>query len=478
MQGVKSLALLVDATDDEIEWLVNHSSEVRLDTGDYFFREGEPSRQFCIVLDGEMQISRLVDGQEVILGTTPRGVMSGEYHLLAGTTAIVTARAIMPTRLMVFELPDFLGIFGKCQSLALQIVTTAAQRMHMAAQIDTQRDKMAALGKLSAGLAHELNNPAAAARRSARTLREILPSFQVQTLRLGRLGISDEHLEGLIAFMNDVRARKADRPPLPAIHKADLEDEVCDWLGDQGVEEYWDLGSSFVDWHVTIDELKVVLSWVPAADRDALLAWMCDSLTTVDLLEEIEQSTVRISDLIGAVKSYTYMDRGAYQEVDIHRDLDNTLMILKNRLSNITVERDYAADLPHLIARGGALNQVWTNLIDNAIDAMQGNGTLRLITRCENDYIMVEVADNGLGISDDAREHLFEPFFTTKDIGSGTGLGLVTSHRIIQDHKGSIEFWSEPGNTRFIVRLPIRRVEDIDDENIGEQQREQSEELV
>ncbi len=233
------------------------------------------------------------------------------------------------------------------------------------------------------------------------------------------------------------------------------------------MEEFWELGSDFVDWHVTIDELREVLSWTPSDHGEDLLAWMRDSLSTIDLLAEIEECTVRISDLVGAVKSYTYMDRGAYQEVDIHSDLDNTLMVLKHRLKDVIVERNYGPELPHLVARGGALNQVWTNLIDNAVDAMDGRGALTLKTRCENDFVMVEVADDGPGIPPDAQSRLFEPFYTTKDVGLGTGLGLDITYRIVQDHKGTIEVRSEPGNTRFIVRLPLRALDDIEHSEIG-----------
>jgi signal transduction histidine kinase len=472
MQGISTLPLLVDATDDELAWLIENSTEVKLDSGDFFFREGERSRQFAIVLDGELQISRTVDGQDVILGTTPRGVMSGELHLLAGTVPVISARAILPTRLMVFELPQFLGIFGQCPSLGLKIIQTAAERMHLRASLNNQRERMAALGKLAAGLAHELNNPAAAARRSSRTLREMLPDYQAQTLRLGSMGISDKHLQRLIAFMEDVRQRKEQLPPLATLDKSDREDEVCDWLDAQGVDDFWTLGSAFVDWHVTTDELHEILSWVDDEHAEGLLAWIRDSLSTIELLAEVEECTVRISDLVSAVKSYTYMDRGAYQEVDIARDLENTLMVLKHRLAGVTVERIYDEDVPKLVARGGALNQVWTNLIDNAVDAMNGKGMLKLITRRENDFVMVEVADDGVGVSDEAKEHLFEPFYTTKDIGSGTGLGLDIAYRVIQEHKGTIEFWSTPGNTRFIVRLPIRALDEVEESEVQEEVQE------
>ena len=206
--------------------------------------------------------------------------------------------------------------------------------------------------------------------------------------------------------------------------------------------------------HVSIDELQEALTWADARHSADLLTWMCDSLTVTGLLSEIEECTVRIADLIGAVKSYTYMDRGVYQDVDIHKDLDNTLLILKHRLENVVVERHYDPALPHMVARGGALNQVWTNLIDNALDAMDGQGTLSLITRSENHFVMVEVADDGPGIPPEVQPRLFEPFYTTKGVGSGVGLGLNITYRIVEDHQGTIEVQSEPGRTRFIVRLP------------------------
>lgn len=462
MQGVHTLPLFVDATDEELAWLIENSTEVLLEQGEFFFREGEPASQFYVVLDGELQVFRTLAGERTVLGTTPRGIMGGETFLLSGGTALASAQAIMPSRLMVFDLPAFLQIFTKCPSFGINILQTAAERTQGVATRVTQVEKLSALGKLSAGLAHELNNPAAAARRSANMLQEMLHAYQASTLRLGTLGMTEEQLEELIAFMEDVRKRRHIHPPLTALEKSDREDQFCDWFEDRGVEEYWDLASSCVDWHLSTDELETVLSWVPASRSEELLTWMHDSLTTSELLAEIEECTVRISDLVGAVKSYTYMDRGAYQEVDIHEGLDNTLMVLKNRLQNVTVDRRYDPQLPRLVARGSALNQVWTNLIENAVDAMGGDGVLTLITRGENSYVMVEVKDSGPGIPPEDQPRLFEPFFTTKEVGSGTGLGLDITYRIVQDHKGTIELRSEPGNTRFIVRLPLRSLEEAE----------------
>jgi signal transduction histidine kinase len=201
---------------------------------------------------------------------------------------------------------------------------------------------------------------------------------------------------------------------------------------------------------------------LPADAAPILLLWLCESLGATGLLDEIGQSARRIADLVGAIKEYTYMDQGDLQQVDIHRDLENTLRILKHKLKEIQVDRQFDPELPKVMAHGGQLNQVWTNLIDNAADALGGQGVLSLITRSENDFVMVEVADNGPGIPPEILPRIFEPFFTTKSVGAGTGLGLDTSYRIIHQHNGTIEVQSQPGHTRFIVRIPVNRTENAE----------------
>ncbi len=457
MLTLHKLPLFLDATDDELQWLLDNSHETSLQPGDYFWREGDHVRHFYVVLEGELQITQARAEEQIVLGTTPPGVMGGEIFLLSGTRADFTAQAIVPSRLMIFELPAFLGIFTHCPSVGLKILRTAAERLQILATQTTQQEKMAALGKLSAGLAHELNNPAAATQRAASSLRTLLPHFQASTIWLNSIGLSEAQLTELAEFASSAEARMLDNPPLSTLEQSDREEEAGEWLESQAIENGWDMVANFVAARLTIDELQTLLDPVEPACRTRVLAWLNESLAVSSLLDEITQGTRRISDLVGAIKSYTYMDQGTWHEVDLHRDLENTLLVLKHKLKNIRVVREYDPMLPKIWGRGGELNQVWTNLIDNAIDAQAGNGTIWLITRCELNVVMVEVRDAGPGIPADQLPHLFEPFFTTKAIGTGTGLGLEICYRVVQQHGGTIVAESTPGSTRFIVRLPIQQ---------------------
>jgi signal transduction histidine kinase len=454
-ESIYAFPIFADATDDEVQWMLDHSHEVTLQKGDFFFREGEPAHQFYIVMEGELQVTRTVNGERRVVGTTPRGVSAGETFLLTGGTALASARAIEPTRLMVFNMPEFLAIFTHCPAVGLYILRSAAERLHNFAVLANQQEKMAALGKLSAGLAHELNNPAAAAKHSVRNLHSLIPSFQARSIRLNAMGMTEAELEGLIQFIREVQKRADTLPKFSTLEQSEREDELGEWLEQKGVENAWEIAPTFVSEHLIIEELEGIVGLVESPCVPELLAWLYESLSVSSLLYEIEQSTQRISDLVGAIKSYTYMDRGVIQEVDIHKDLDNTLRMLKHRLVNATVMRQYDSELSPIQGRGGELNQVWTNIIANAIEATNGRGTIRLITRNENDYVMVEIADDGPGIPPEIMPRLFEPFFTTKGVGSGTGLGLEISYRVVQQHNGTMEVRSEPGHTRFIVRLPV-----------------------
>ncbi|MFZ4660710.1 MAG: ATP-binding protein [Caldilineaceae bacterium] len=456
MSDIQTLPIFVDVTDDEMTWLIANSSEVTVPKGDYFFREGEAARHFYIVIEGELQVTRTLNGEQIVLGTTPRGIIGGELWLLRGTPIEASAQAIVPTRLMVFEFRSFLGIFANCPSVGVHILRVAAERMSNFATLVKQQEKMAALGKLSAGLAHELNNPAAAARRSASTLRGALAAWQSHTFAIAGLGLTADQVNQLLAFLHLLQSRAATLSPLSPLEQSDREMVMEDWLNEQAVNNAWEIAPIYVTAGVTIDELQPLVAMMPTA-KPTLLVWLCEWLTASGLLDEIEQSARRISELVSAIKSYTYMDQGKWQDVDIHHDLDNTLLILKHKLKNIQVERNFCSDLPRIAARGSELNQVWTNLIDNAVDAMNGNGTLALITRYENNFVMVEITDTGPGVPAHVLPHIFEPFFTTKEVGKGTGLGLDITYRIIQQHRGTIEVQSKPGQTRFIVRLPLQQ---------------------
>lgn len=452
MQMLRELPLFQNTPDDELAWIVEHSAELTLATGEYYTHEGEPTDTFFIVLEGELQVTRTIDGKPTVVGTIPQGLFANELPLLYGTPAFSTICAIMPSRLRVLTLQAFRGLFGACPEFAGQILRMAAERTQWFAGLLKQQEKMAALGKLAAGLAHELNNPATAARRAARTLSELLPILQTQTVRLCDLGLHEGQFSSLVALLREASARPA--PTLLPLERSDREDEMSTWLEHCGVTDVWEMAPSFVAAGISVDELMPIATAFPPAQISVGLSWLYQALSAAGLSDEIEQSTARISELVGAVKSYTNMDRAPLQEVDVHAGLNATVTVLNHKLKGITLIRQYDRSLPRLMARGAELNQVWTNLIDNAIDATNGSGTIQLITRNENNHVMVEITDDGLGIPEAIQGKVFEPFFTTKGVGYGTGLGLDITYRIVQQHKGTIEVHSHPGLTRFIVRLP------------------------
>jgi signal transduction histidine kinase len=442
----------------EMDWLIANSRLAHLEKGDYFVREGDTDIHFTVVLEGEMQVSRQVHGSVVVIGTTPRGITCGQLNLLNDTAAEQTIQAIMPTTLMVFDPEGFRGIFNACPKVGSQILRIAAERMAMMLSQETQQQKMAALGKLSAGLAHELNNPAAAARRSAQSLRESLPALQVETIALNHCAFTPEQTNTLIALQHSLIARLSQPAALNPLERGDLEDAMGNWLHERGIADAWETAPLLVSAGFTPDELAALTAQIGQQFAPQVLAWLGHLLTVTDMLDSVEQSAKRISDLVSAIKEYTYMDRARIaEEVDVTLSLETTLKVLNHKLKRIEVVRDYDPALLKVTGIGGDLNQVWTNLIDNAGDAMQGVGTLHIITRNENEFVMVEIADSGVGIPREVLPHIFAPFFTTKGVGAGTGLGLDTTYRIVQQHDATIEVQSQPGRTRFIVRIPVAK---------------------
>ena len=320
-----------------------------------------------------------------------------------------------------------------------------------------QSEKLATLGKLSAGMAHELNNPAAAAQRGAAQLQTTFSNLQQTHLKLGELNLSDSQLESLLT-LDELAQQTAKRPAdMDSLARSDREDELETWLGEQGVENAWQVAPTLVSLGYDHDALNTLVASSTADQFCAVIDWLNDTYTIYSLLEEIGQGAGRISEIVKALKGYTYLDQAPIQTVDIHDGLDSTLVILRSKLKpGIKVLREYDEDLPHIQARGSELNQVWTNLIDNAIGAMNGHGEITLRTRSDGQWVIVEIEDNGSGIPEENLPHLFEPFFTTKSPGEGMGLGLNISHNIIvQRHQGRIDVTSRPGKTRFEVRLPF-----------------------
>jgi len=320
-----------------------------------------------------------------------------------------------------------------------------------------QSEKLATLGKLSAGITHELNNPASAALRGADHLKNSLSELQKTQFKLGKLSLTDEQLEK-IKYLNEMIYEKSKQPnELDPLTKSDRENEIEEWLEEKGITNCWELASTIVSTGFTKEELAELTQIFSAEQFLDVVSSLGNTFTTQSLTEEIKQGAERITQIVKALKSYTYLDQAPIQSVDIHEGLDNTLVMFRSRIKEgISVEREYAEGLPRIQAYGSELNQVWTNILDNAIDAMKGNGKITIKTYKDNQHLVIEIKDSGPGIPENIQSKIFDPFFTTKSLGEGTGLGLNISHNIIvQKHKGEIKVKAKPGETCFQVRLPI-----------------------
>lgn len=321
-----------------------------------------------------------------------------------------------------------------------------------------QSEKLATLGRLSAGMAHELNNPAAAAQRGAEQLRQAIGQVQQAHLALHQFTLNPAELARLAELEPEIDAKAAQPLDLDPLERGDREEALEEWLDNQGVAQGWELAPSLVNMGYDPAGLDGLRQDFPGKTFTPLLLWMHGSYTVDTLLAEIHEGSSRITDIVRALKSYVYLDQAPVQDVDVHQGLDNTLVILRSKLKQgVNVVREYSPDLPHIEAYGGELNQVWTNIIDNAISAMSGRGELRLATHQEGSWVVVEICDNGPGIPADIQDKIFDPFFTTKGVGEGTGLGLNITHNIIvQKHQGEISVASRPGETCFTVKLPLQ----------------------
>src|SRR6266850_5689488 len=429
---------------------------VEVEAGQVLASEGNPIDSFYVLLEGEMRISRNYGNQTILMGLAKPGTFLGEVPLLLDSPIVATVRSLKPCRLFRLRKDDFWKMLSTCPSVASQIFRTMATRVRNLEGYSQQREKLASLGTMAAGLAHELNNPATAARRASANLREVVDNLQSCACELHET-LKPESWQPLIDASQDAIARLAKSVPLDSVTRSDREEEVTTWLEKQGVPDGWKLSPAFVGAGLDAKELAALAEKLPAEALPHALGWLEASLSLNSLLNEVDGSTERIAELVKAVKSYSYMDKSPMQEVDVHEGIENTLTMLGHKLKNVTVTRKFDRAIPHIMAYGGELNQVWTNLLDNAIDAVKGTGKICIATFLDDDQVVVEIADNGNGIPPDVQLHIFEPFYTTKGVGSGTGLGLMISNRIVADrHGGEIEFESEPGDTRFKVRLPIK----------------------
>jgi signal transduction histidine kinase len=457
--ALRSVSVFADLSGEDLEWLASRMDEVVLDAGEIFARTGDPVEYLIAIVEGEIQFERTdTPGSPVIVAST--GQVTGLLPFSRLTQVRGTGRALLPSRMLRLHKQYFPGMVQRMPQLAQRLVALMSDRIREITRMETQQEKLMALGKLSAGLAHELNNPAAAARRAAQNLMEAMDDVRAASLKLLQHSFSEAQRVAMLQFEQEVMkqaASSAEQSSDP-LEFSDREEAVTNWLQRHTVSERYKIASLLADARVSPQKLDALAATTGEDAIGYVLHRVAALITVYGLVQEIDNSTRRISDLVTAIKRYSYMDQGALQEVNLQEDLDNTLKIFGNRLKNgITVIRNYDPQLPRVCAYGGELNQVWTNLIDNAIDAMNGKGELRVRALHESDCAVVEIGDNGPGIPSDVQGRVFDPFFTTKKVGEGTGLGLDTALRIVRKHHGSIDLKSRPGDTRFRVRLPFKQ---------------------
>ena len=449
---------LFDDLDDEQlgEW----AAVAQLQTpapGDVLIEEDKEPGAVMLLLDGHAQALLIDGGRTEPVGRQRAPTWSGAIAVVTQSSIGVRMVAETPCRVAWIPGEDFRRLAMAQPSVHQRVMRQVAPVMTRVAAVEQNRERLAALGTMAAGLAHELNNPAAAAQRAAQQLAEAIDIVGSTIGRFVESGVERADAETLVELQRVALAGAGERTPLDALDAADAEDDLADRLEALDVAEPWRVAEPLAA--AGIDEAwleRVAAAAGPATD--SAVGWVAAMLAAQGLAAELQESTQRMSDLVAAVKTYAYMDRGELVEVDLHEGLETTLKVLGHKLKHTAIEvvRDYDRGLPKLTVHGGELNQVWTNLLDNAIDALGERGTITITTRRENASALVDISDDGPGIPAEARERVFESFYTTKDVGRGSGLGLATARRIVVDrHNGALTFDSEPGRTTFHVALPL-----------------------
>ena len=457
---LRSVDVFADVPPDQLQWLIDNSNCREIPEDEYVFRSGDPVKGMYIVLKGKIRLFIVQQNEMREVGVLEARDVSGALPFSRSVKATVHATALKDTALLLLPVEKFREMVSRHYELTAALVHVMTDRVRNFTTLQQQNDKMMALGKLSAGLAHELNNPAAAIVRGSESLKQHLQlepeSFKdVINVRMEAKDV-DFIKDKLFAIL-----ARTDKPRLTLVQRTELEDEMRDWLDEQKVQNSDEIAENFLDYSFTCDDMEQFHSHIPDQYLSPVLNWINTNLVTERMVQDINEASQRIFRLIQSVKNFTHMDQGKGKElIDIHTGIENTLTMMQYKLkkANIRVIEEFDPGLPKVMALVGELNQVWTNLLDNAVDAMEGNGKGELTIRTLKDqnFARISVIDDGPGIPDHIRSNIFDPFFTTKGIGKGTGLGLDVVNRIVQgQHHGSVKVESVPGRTEFIVCLPI-----------------------
>ncbi len=455
---LRRIPLFAALADEDLEWIAGACQTSDLAPGDVVAAEGDEGEALFVITNGELEVVKRTRSADVPLARLGPGEIVGEMAVLEQSTRNATVRAVVPSRVIAIGRDVVLELVRTRPAAAMSIIRTVTGRLRSTEALLREREKLAALGTLSAGLAHELNNPAAAVQRSSGLLREALDRWANATHALGDV-VSDAHRAAVIGDLGTeiprLAASGASSDPLEV---GDRADDLEQYLAGRAVPDAAGLATTLASGGWTRERLQPVAAAFPGPAFGAVVEWIASGSEVHALVDEVGAGARRISEIVRAVKDYSYMDQAPVQQVDVTVGLENTLVILRPKLKGgIEIERDYQPGLPAIEALGSELNQVWTNILDNAIDAMGGHGRIRIHAFARDSDVVVEICDDGPGMPPEVRERIFEPFYTTKPPGSGTGLGLHITHNVVSRHRGRVEVRSRPGETCFEVSLPIQR---------------------
>jgi signal transduction histidine kinase len=461
-EELRSLFLLEALTDDQLAWFAEHSELREVPAGEDVFREGDPAGCLFQLVSGTMSMTRRVGDTDVeVARTDQRGVYGGATAAWLDSSDASRAytgsmRAVTDAVFLATPVEAFAGFIKRNFPMAVHLLEGLFSGMRNSQRRVGERQRLQALGALSAGLTHELNNPASAAVRAVDSLRTRVDGMRGKLRYLADGHVPAPVLHELVALQDEALAVAATAPRRGALAVSDAEDELGDWLDEHGIRRPYDLAAVLVGAGLDVEWAEKVRQTMSPEDLEGGMSWVGYSLETESLMREITDSVQRISQLVGAAKQYSQLDRAPFQWTDVREGLESTVVMLSGKLRETTVLREYAQDLPAVPGYPAELNQVWTNLIDNAVQAMGPGGTLTLRTTLDGEQVLVGVGDTGPGIPLELVGRIFEPFFTTKPVGQGTGLGLDISHRVITErHGGDLQVRSRPGDTWFEVRLPL-----------------------
>ena len=456
---LNQISLFKGMEHDDLHAIADTVEITSIQKGEVLFREGDEGKRAFFIKDGELEVFKESSGREVLLAVRGPGSVIGEMALLQSLPRSATVRARKDTVLYAIGKDDFDQLLFSSPSAMQTLFQTMLDRLKADQVSLRQSEKMAQLGTLTAGVAHELNNPAAAVKRSSEQLVDAIRSLDAAYVHICQLGFSKEQWS-VLHDLADKAFKSAHEPlELDALTRSDREYEIENWLDGHELENSWLIAPNLVNLNFNEDELTSLAVQFPEERLECIIEWLDATFTVYSLLNELALGSGRIFSIVKSLKSYAYLDQAPVQSVSVSEGIDDTLMILHNKLkANINVRREYAPDLPEIMGYGSELNQVWTNILDNAIDVLQDmdDGRIIIRTRKESEWVVVEIEDNGPGIPEDVVTNIFDAFFTTKAPGKGTGLGLNISYSIIvQKHRGDIKVRSKPGETVFEVWLPI-----------------------